>query len=260
MLTLTSLDITSYDIDALTLTWAFSDVSASGFSISVYRSEAPSSDITEYDLIASGVTASGFSYSDTSVEKLYDPQRTWYYKLKIIDLSDLSSSIAPATPAYLDDTSTHKVFRRVKALKEKALRVGGGRTIYILKRRTWGTHCPDCYNSTLGRQTENECLTCFNTGWTGGYYDPITITGMINPAPQFNQITMFGEFMPSDCVLNMLNYPPLRPKDVVVETTNQRWIVRQVRPLEFQGTLLEQTVHLSRILPDDTIYDKIWAW
>jgi len=45
---------------------------------------------------------------------------------------------------------------------------------------------------------------------------------MINPAPQFNQITMFGEFMPSDCVLNMLNYPPLRPKDVVVETTNQR--------------------------------------
>jgi len=33
---------------------------------------------------------------------------------------------------------------------------------------------------------------------------------------------MFGEWMPSDTLLTMLNFPPLKPRDVIVDDVNKR--------------------------------------
>jgi len=50
----------------------------------VYRSEAPGGDdLTGFDLIASGIAADSFGYTDTTLTNLYDPNRLWYYKLGI---------------------------------------------------------------------------------------------------------------------------------------------------------------------------------
>ena len=78
---------------------------------------------------------------------------------------------------------------------------------------------------------------------------------MMNASPKYNQITMFGEWMPQDVLLTLLNFPPIRSKDVIVDDNNQRWIVKQLRPTEKLGFVIEQNAQCSLISFDDEVYD-----
>ena len=65
---------------------------------------------------------------------------------------------------------------------------------------------------------------------------------------------MFGEFMPSDALVNMMSFPPLGPRDVIVDNINRRWLIRQVRTVEKSGVVIEQSAQISLISPDDFVY------
>ena len=80
---------------------------------------------------------------------------------------------------------------------------------------------------------------------------------MINASPKYNQITMFGEWMPADVLLTMLNYPPIRPRDILIDDNNKRWMVKQVRPTEKGGVLIEQNAQCTLVAFDDPIYDLL---
>ena len=263
MLTLKTLTVSSFDVDSLTLTWEFKSTteSISDYSIDVYRSESPT-DVTtvsgvkaNYDIIASGITAETYSYKDTSVENIYDPFRQWYYKLVVSSkVAPSNTSQAPEKPAYVNDSSLDKAYKEILRRKTLVLNKKTGRDCKVLKRRTYGTYCTTCYDEVLFRATDPNCTECHGTGFKTGYFPAISMKAMINAAPKYNQITMFGEFMPSDALLNTLNFPPLRPRDVIVDNINRRWLVRQIRPVEKGGVLIEQAVQISLIAPDDYVY------
>lgn len=78
---------------------------------------------------------------------------------------------------------------------------------------------------------------------------------MLNPTPQLKNITVWGEFYPSDTILTTLNRPPLEIGDIVVDPqTDKRYYVQRVRPLEMLGVPIEQQAQLSLIHIDDEIY------
>jgi len=230
MLTLKSLSVSSFNVDQLTLTWEFKSTkeSFSEYILDVYRSESPGtvgSGLSGYDLVASGIASDTYAYSDTSIDNLYDPFRKWYYKLDIkstVPAQVPASQVQPETPAYVNDSSLDKVYKEILRRKTRILAKFTGRDLYILKRRTYGTYCTLCYDDVLFRPTDPACTECHGTGFKTGYFPAIAAKGMINGAPKMNQITMFGEFMPSDAILNILNYPPLRPRDVIVDNINRR--------------------------------------
>ena len=68
-----------------------------------------------------------------------------------------------------------------------------GRDCKVLKRRTYGTYCTTCYDEVLFRATDPNCTECHGTGFKTGYFPAISMKAMINAAPKYNQITMFGE-------------------------------------------------------------------
>jgi len=105
------------------------------------------------------------------------------------------------------------------------------------------------------RSNDPSCTTCHGTSWVSGYYEALLFKGMLTPSPKYNQITMFGEWMPSDVLLTMLNYPILTVNDVVVDNKNIRWAVKTVKNVEKKGYIIEQAVQLSRIVEGDIIYD-----
>lgn len=199
MLILKSLDITSFDSSKLTLTWTFQPTTEllSDFTIDVYRSENPGIEALDgYDLVASGIAASAYSYDDTGVAGLYDPLRTWYYKLRIKNTATNEVSIEPDRPGYRKGVVADKVALEIIRRKNLSLNRYAGRDFYILKRRTFGTHCPTCWDITLQRLAETNCEStpsCYGTGWTNGYFTAIYTKAMMNPAPKYNQITMFGQ-------------------------------------------------------------------
>lgn len=95
----------------------------------------------------------------------------------------------------------------------------------------------------------------YGTGWKDGYFKPIKVKGMINPNPDMNEITQWGEFYPSDAVLNILNKPPIKPKDIVIDENNERFYIQQIRHVEMLGSVIEQKAQVSKIHPGDRIYN-----
>jgi len=147
MLTLTSLDITSYDVNKLTLTWDLDDTAEvlSGYSISVYRSENPGiSGLLGFDLVEAGVSATLYNYDDYSISGIFDPMRIWYYKLKFINIASLVESVQPNTPSFRKATTTDKAALEIVRQKGIALNQYSGRDFFIIKKRTYGTHCSLC--------------------------------------------------------------------------------------------------------------------
>ena len=191
MLILKSLDISTYDGQSYNVEWEFepdTDV-ISDYRVNIYRSEAPVSDITQYDIFASGLNANLYNYVDTSISQLLDLGRPWFYKLGIYEPINISGiSYQPEPAAYLKDEVPDKVFREI--VRRKKLNIDhpkhSGRNFRIFKRRTWGTHCNVCWDDSLQRGTDSNCLTCFGTGWINGYYDPMTVRGMKNPSPKLS--------------------------------------------------------------------------
>ena len=225
MLVLTEFYVSTFARDTATVTWSFESTNEtiSGYTLSLYKSEAPSTVLTDYDIIASGITADNYTYTDVSLSGLYSDNRNWYYLASVINTLTGETNTQPTTPAYLKINTTSTKFSEILRRKNLVLqRFSARETIYFVKRRTWVTFCTTCWNATLQRVSEENCATCFGTGYVGGYFSPVSIYGMINSAPKYNQITMFGQFMPSDAIMYMTNFPVVTPQDVIVDAINRR--------------------------------------
>jgi hypothetical protein len=260
MITLDTLNVDAYRVNDLALSWDYGSTaeSLSGYIIDVYRSEAPiaGTDLSEYTLIASGLSATTVSYIDTSVSGYFHHNRDWYYKLKITNISTLEYAVEPDIPAYLNKPgNVDRAYLEIIRRKTLALNKKVGRTFYLLKRHTMGSRCTECWDPISFRVTESNCTMCHGTGWIDGYFDPISFDAMTNDSPTFQEITMFGNFMPSDTLLFMLNFPLIKANDVIVDDNNDRWVVQNVRSVRKLNKILEQKVHLALIMADDPLYN-----
>lgn len=262
MLIVKSLDVSTYDGQSYNIGWEFQPDTdlITDYEVNIYRSESPVDNITQYDVVASGLSANLYNYIDTSITQMLDMGRPWFYKLGIYETTNLSGiSYQPETAAYLKDEVPDKIFREI--VRRKKLNINhprhSGRDFKVVKRRTWGTHCNVCWDDSLQRSTDSNCTTCFGTGWINGYYDPITVRGMKNPSPKLNQINMFGEWKPSDSLLYMLGYPPLKPRDIIIDDNKHLWTVVQVRTIERVGYIIEQIVQIALIAQDELLYKQL---
>lgn len=225
--------------------------------LNLYRSESHgiTNTLTDFIIVSSGITLNETQIIDNSVEGLFDPQRIWNYKLTLVnDLNNTEILLTP-DPVYIKSKPVSYITKAI--LRKKALSINKkvGRNFVLLKKKTWGTRCPDSWDPTLFRNTNTSCETCFGTGWVGGYFTPIQFKAMVNSAPKYNQIQMFGEWKPSDQMLFTLNYPVLNPRDIIIDDDNLRWIVIQVRTIKHQGYLIEQQAQIGLIATDDFIYN-----
>ena len=258
MLSLKSLQVTTYDANKLTVSWVFNTTSETltDYVIDVYRSEAPGSiGVSDYYHVASGISASTDSYDDTTVSGLFHPNRTWFYKIKVTNTNTQDSSILfDKTPAFIKsytvDKYTLEIIRRKKQVQDNF----AGRPIYIMRRRTYGTRCPVCWDDTLFRRKLDDDTTCFGTGLVGGYFTPVAANAVLASAPKYNQITMFGEWFPSDIMMNIVGVPPLKSSDVIIDDAAKRWMVKAVRTVDKGGVNIEQMCQLSVIDPSDILY------
>jgi len=259
MPSLLTLNITGTTQDSLTLDWSWSSTTDldDDYYVGVYRSEAPgiAGSLDGYTTLSATETPTDNTYEDTTISGLYHPGRTWFYKLTLIDKSDSSLTHLISTPLYKYYEQTDYAYNRILYLKNLVIQKKSGRTYSLLKRRSWGTRCTVCWDDILYRSNDPACPTCHGTSWIDGYFDPVSFKAMMTPSPKYNQITMFGEWMPSDSLLVMLNYPILTARDVLVDDGNVRWMVKNVRKLEKLGHIIEQQVQITRITEDDPVYD-----
>jgi hypothetical protein len=117
----------------------------------------------------------------TNVCYLIDPyKRLWskdpelYYRVKIVT-SEGTYYSSPDLPVFYWDKRDWLYTRAIRRYKFLEWQKGGkGLEGVLLKRKIWGTACPDCTDENLNEHSlDSHCLTCYGTGLVGGYYDPI---------------------------------------------------------------------------------------
>jgi hypothetical protein len=104
----------------------------------LYRSEAPSNDLTDYDLIDSGLESSMPFFEDSGVDGLRTHTRDWYYKIKVKNTSTDEEEIQPAQSyAYVNDEAPDRRWLKIVKLKKLALKKDkAGVDFILLKKRT----------------------------------------------------------------------------------------------------------------------------
>ena len=258
MITLDTLTVNQLDVNNIVLTWDFLTTSENftDYTLEIYRSESPGSQgsLVGYDKIADTIDPLIGTYTDNTLRGLRTAGRVWYYKLNIIQTSTQVSTSQPSFASFFKKSNLDLARKEILRQKRIVLEKLSGRKFFVLRRRTWGDHCTKCWDTVLFRAADPYCPECYGTGWTQGYFSPIPFYGMITPSPERNQIMMFGEWKPSDTLLEMLSYPILREKDVVADDSGNRWVAVQIQKVEKLGFLLEQKVQLALIENDDVVY------
>ena len=142
------------------------------------------------------------------------------------------------------------------ALRKQLVEVLEATGIYALvyKKKNTGPHCPDCWDEHYGRRTKEQCTTCFNTGYAGGYYSPYELrlrilSEQLTIAHSDENIVPINQ----DAVQLLLPvYPILDREDVIIIPV--RGEILRVEQAQLNSNKTQQMVLASTITPADIRY------
>lgn len=242
-----SFTVKCFDPDFLTLRWEVSGIPrGSAYTIDIYRSESPDG---EWEKITDGITDREI-YHDWSVN-LHHNYRITYYKAICADSEGGSAESEVEHLSNPPDAEATDISRRTNLLLE----LYAGSPVFFLIRRSWGPRCPACYDPIEGKVTLSKCHTCYGTGYAGGFFEPIL--GYISNAVPTKQI-QFKQLFENDLDRRTFwtgNYPMLKPKDIFVDSFNDRWIIQSIKVTQKMDSPLRQIFMATRLSKSDVLYD-----
>ncbi len=179
---------------------------------------------------------------------LFSLSREVYYQVRAPPPSGAANAFAsapvPVEPGL--DVRTRLFKRKILRDEATAFRYLNGVPLVVLKRRRWGTRCPECYDPVTRESTLEHCPVCFGTSFQGGYWAPVAIRGRKSAAPVQSQLTAHGESDVKTVTFTVLDYPHLEHKDLVVDLRrNDRYEVQIVTPTELKGVTVHQALTAS---------------
>ena len=236
--------VRSLDIDVNVLTWELEDTSEDIFdyTFQVQRSESPSG---PFDL-SSKPFQDKFSFTDNTLTSGHRWRKYWYQLLVTRVPTGDKDTFGPVTRDPDADLIALELRRHMQLL----FREFAGRRCWVMPVRTFGQRC-SCYNTTLKNRTRSGCALCFDTGFVRGYLSPIESWVQMDPSAKSEQNTNVGAQQQSNTTARLVWYPPLKPRDLIIEPENRRWRVIQVNQTEQGRAAVHQEVQLHEVPPKD---------
>lgn len=237
-----SLSLSHYDV-----TWQVVSTSEDvlDYTFQVMRSEAPAGPWTPI----SPEMEDRYIFVDNNLPT-HNAYRVQYYLIRVRhkpsgDVKDFG----PADPGAEPDLVATEIRKHINLLMREFV----GRRCWILPVRTFGQRCT-CFNPTLKGRTRSGCRTCFDTGFVRGYHHPIEAFMQFDPNPNNYQQSNLGELQQSNTTMRMGFFPPLKPKDLIIEPENQRWRVVNVSGTQRLRAVVHQEIQVHAIPLGDTEY------
>jgi hypothetical protein len=192
---------------------------------------------------------------------LFSLARAIYYQVTVIPPSGsahaFESHAEPVEPGL--DRRT-RLFKR-KILHDQAVgyRRLNGVPLIVFKRKRWGDRCPQCYDPVTKESTLEHCATCFGTSFVGGYWTPTLIRGRREAATVESSMTSHGDSDVKFADFNILDYPLVEYKDIVVDLVrNDRYQVQRTHHTELKSVTVHQKLTAS-LLGRNSIEYKLLA-
>ena len=248
MLQVKNLAVKSLDVDHLDLFWEIGDTydDPHDYTFIVERSESPEG---PWDQISEGFSDKYF-FRDVMSRPFHRHRQLWY-RIRITRISDSNVVYSDHATKQPDPDLTAQEVRRLEFL---LLREHIGRVVWVFPVRTFGQRCRACYDKVSRTRTRSNCLTCYDTTYTRGFLDPIAVPIQIDPAPKVTQQTALTESQEQNATARAPYFPPLKPRDVIVEAENIRWQVVTVTETQRLRATLHYEITLHRIPESDIEY------
>lgn len=174
--------------------------------------------------------------------------RVIYYQITVVPPSGIGNAFKSApTPVEPHlDARTRLLKRKIQRDQAIGYRRLNGIPLVVLKRRRWGERCPVCYDPLTKQATVEHCEACFGTSFTGGYWTPILVRGRREAAAVQSQVTAHGDSDVKFADFNVLDYPLLEYKDVIIDLVrNDRYEVQRSHETELKSVPVHQKVTAS---------------
>lgn len=247
-LEVTNLRVRSLDVDFNDILWELGDTTEDvlDYTFQVFRSEAVEGPFEPI----SAAFEDRYSFLDNQLVRghLY---RQFHYRLVVKHkASGATRDFGPVSKEPEADLITTEVRKHVNLL----MREFAGRRCWVFPVRTFGQRCDACYNMQLSKKRRSGCLTCFDTTFTRGFLRPIESWLQIDPNPDSEQNTAVGPTHQQNTTARLGYYPPLKPRDIIIEGENNRWRVVQVNTTQHNRAPLHQEVSLHLIPHTDIEY------
>lgn len=191
-----------------------------------------------------------FFFVDNRI-KGFNSYRQHHYLIRVKHRpSGETKDFGPTAPGGEPDLQATEIRKHINLLMREFV----GRRCWILPIRTFGQRCPSCFNTALKTRVRSGCRTCFDTGFVRGYMSPIESFIQFDPNPKNNQPSNIGDQQQSNTTARMGFFPPLKPKDVIIEPENRRWRVVAVSSTQRLRAVIHQELQLHEIPTGDSEY------
>lgn len=258
MLKVTKISVRSFDLDHLDVFWEIDKVPGPArdgdpheiFDYQFFVLRSGDSALGPYE-VAAGPLRDQYMIRDVQVSLLHK-WREYYYKIRVVHVpSGKQEEFGPSaslTPP--PDLIAAEIIRQEDVLFREFI----GRKAWLFPRRTFGPVC-SCFDMTLGRRTRSGHAACFDTGFLGGFMSPIEVYVQIDPHGKNFNANSIGELQQNDTAGRMISFPPVSPRDILVEAENRRWRVLGVTPTQRLRATVRQELRLHEIPKGDIEYD-----
>lgn len=251
------LKVDAFDLDHLDLSWELEDTSEDPERWDFFILRSADGPAGPFHQIA-GPIRNALLYRDGDVNPLHN-WRNYFYKVRTVNKDDARvEEVGPAFSEADPDVITIELRRRFELLMQEF----GGRKVLVFPAITSGFRCPTCYDQgnndrgrTLGRQKIQNCPTCFDTSFVAGFGTPLVSWMQIDPAAKDIQRTDTTERSQQDTSARLSFFPPLKPKDMIVEAENVRWEVQRDASTKKLRAVVHQEPVLHRIPRSDIRYE-----
>lgn len=242
------LQVRSLDLDFHEITWELATTTEDilDYTFQLLRSEGPEG---PYEDLSTEMEDK-YVFIDNFIRRNH-AHRTLYYRLRVRHkASGDTKEWGPATHEPEPDLIATEIRKHMNIL----FREFAGRRCWVLPIRTFGQRCGNCWNATLQKRRQSGCATCFDTGFTRGFLTPVETWVQFDTSAKTEQNMSVGPTQQSNTTARMGYYPPIKPRDIIIEGENRRWRVVQVNKTEQLRSTLHQEVQLHEIPKSDMEY------
>ena len=254
MLEVKNFEIAHYNINHCHLTWEIADTfeHVNEFVFEIWRSESPEGEYKQH-----GAVVNNFEFYDNDLNQ-YSKHREFYYKMIVRNFRNGKETVVGPINLYRSRLRDPEILaNEIRRRNNLLLNKFNGRYAAILKIRTFGERCSECWDKIKKACTKSMCRTCFRTGYRYGYYNPVFTYINTNPSAKQVRLEEIGELQPGEKMMWLSNHPLLSPRDLIVfEDTHKRYRVvdRLDTSTEMLGVPVHQVIRTFEIPASDVEY------
>jgi len=247
MLKVTQFYARSFDLDHMDVFWEIEDFVGNirQYDFYLYRAE---SSFGPWELLA-GPFKDQYYFRDISTVMMHK-WRSLYYRFEVVDtVSEERALFGPTSQLPEPDLIALEITRQEDVLFREHV----GRKVWLFPVRTFGARCV-CFDRVSGRRTKSNCINCYDTGYLGGFLSPVEQFAQIDPAANSPSNTPYGERQVNITTARLISFPPIKPKDILVEAENKRWRVHIAGNTQKLRSVVHQELTMHEIPRGDIEY------